>query len=47
MHAEQLAEAQLFFETLDERMQTLRKLLPCPSCGSTDFAVKPVIDLPE
>ena len=41
-----VTEAQLFFETLGERMQTLRELLPCPNCGSTDFAVKPVLELP-
>jgi hypothetical protein len=40
-------EARLFFETLGERMETLRRLLPCPSCGSTDFAVTPVAELPE
>lgn len=43
----EVAEARLFFETLEDRMQTLRELLPCPSCGSTDFAVKPVVGLPE
>jgi hypothetical protein len=42
-----VTEAQLFFETLGERMETLRRLLPCANCGSTDFTVKPIIDLPE
>jgi hypothetical protein len=42
-----VTEARQFFETLDERMETLRRLLPCPNCGSTDLAVKPVIDAPE
>jgi hypothetical protein len=43
----EVTEARLFFETLDERMETLRRLLPCPNCGSTDLAVKPVLDVPE
>jgi hypothetical protein len=42
-----VTEAQLFLETLGERMATLRRLLPCPNCGSTDFAVAPVAELPE
>jgi hypothetical protein len=45
--AGRVTEAQLFFETLGERMETLRSLLPCPSCGSTNFAVNPVVELPE
>ena len=42
-----VTEAQLFFETLGERMETLRRLLPCPNCGNTDLAVSPVLELPE
>jgi hypothetical protein len=42
-----MAEAEEFFLTLGERMETLRRLLPCPNCGSTDFAVKPVLEPPE
>ena len=42
-----MTEARLFFETLGERMESLRRLLPCPNCGSTDIAVNPVLELPE
>jgi hypothetical protein len=42
-----MAEAEEFFQTLGQRMESLRETLPCPNCGSTELNVRPVIELPD
>jgi hypothetical protein len=43
----EMAESEEFFGTLDQRVEALRKILPCPNCGSTELGAQPPIKLPE